>query len=98
MLNSIVKLLQATPITIQTRRFLQNSQCIPPTLDVQPWVCCGSTATATPTATVKPETSTGGKTLPKAPKCGIDTPDRIFGGVATKVDEVKYEKCLQLKN
>lgn len=55
--------------------------------DVQPWVCCATNAQ--PPTPVDNTPGNGGK-LPKAPACGIDAPDRIFGGEATKIDEFPW--------
>jgi Regulatory CLIP domain of proteinases len=93
--GSILNILQKPPISAQDRLFLQKSQC---KADVQPWVCCASTTPASPTPITPSSGLTSNSKLPKAPQCGIDAPDRIFGGEATKIDEfpwlaqIGYEK------
>lgn len=77
--TSIFKLLDGT-ITPEIRDFIVRSQCV---IGNQPWVCCPQLP--------PPQTSSSsaGK-LPKAPECGIDSPDRIHGGEVTKIDEFPW--------
>lgn len=79
---SALKLLQGN-ITPQIREFLQKSQCIPG----QPWICCAPSQHQSSFA--PNETSSKGK-LPRAPDCGFDSPNRIFGGEETKIDEYPW--------
>lgn len=87
---SLLEMLQQ-PLTTEARTFLRNSQC---KIDAQPWVCC-----PTQTAPQRPRPAgnqpAAPSKLPKAPECGIDSPNRIFGGEDTKIDEFPWLVQLQ---
>lgn len=76
-------------VTPQIREFARKSQC--GTLYNQPWVCCAlqesNDRTTRSPINVQP---TAQSSLPKAPNCGIDESDKIFGGEITKIDEFPW--------
>lgn len=86
-----LRLLQGT-ITSEVQQFLRNIQCSSG-FD-GPWVCCASTQT--PNQTTRPpaqplvSSSQSKGSLPRAPQCGIDAPNRIFGGTETRIDEFPW--------
>lgn len=71
-------------MTPQLRQFLQRSQCVAG----QPWVCCPDQAPASATPIRTPSPSKG--KLPRAPDCGIESTDKIYGGENTKIDEYPW--------
>lgn len=88
--ESILRLL-TPPLSPQTRDFLRRSQC--KFENGQPWVCCPDSVPAPPpppTNTGSSSVGSGGSKLPKAPDCGAQASDRIFGGEPTAIDEFPW--------
>lgn len=96
---SLVNLLQTQSSNPQTREFLRRSQC--GIGGNNPYVCCASSSPpqpiSNPSQSRPPQNSAniGGGKLPTAPNCGLDAPDRIFGGENTKIDEFPWLVQLQ---
>ena len=84
---SILKMLEQN-LTPQVRQFLQKSQCVAG----QPWVCCPDqvSASVTPVRAPVRASPTITSKLPKAPACGIESSDRIYGGETTRIDEYPW--------
>jgi len=76
-------------VTPQIRDFARKSQC--GTLYNQPWVCCATQQfNERTTRPPIPAWPTAQSSLPKAPYCGIDESDKIYGGEVTKIDEYPW--------
>lgn len=88
--GSLFTLIKKKPLLQEDRTFLSQSQCGWSKQENHPLVCC-SDPLETPIRV-------GGSLLPAVGVCGIQTSDRIVGGVNTKIDEfpwlalLKYEK------
>ena len=54
----------------------------------QLWFCCSDQVPASVTQARTPSTITS--KLPKAPDCGIESSDKIFGGETTRIDEYPW--------
>lgn len=97
--NSLVGMLQADPYNQRVREFLRQSQC--GFVGSEPYVCCPSNAPSQATnPPVRPPptpaiTQGSASKLPKAPDCGVDAGDRIFGGEETKIDEFPWLAQIQ---
>lgn len=93
----LVELLQTQRKNPEVINFLRRSHCGYAGRD--PLVCCPSSSSA-PKTTQKPTsdpTIARGGSLPRAPACGIDAPDRIFNGEPTKIDEFPWLAQIQYK-
>lgn len=103
-------MLNHKPIPPKVRQFLRESQCGYD--DQMPYVCCAhdemttassatSTATSTATSSTSKEKPEWLKNLeamlPKAPVCGLDHSNRIFGGTKTNLDEFPWMVLVEFK-
>ena len=84
----LLTLIQKVPLYDEDRDFLRRSQCDFDYTQNQPKVCC-----PTATVTTRPSTPTGSSNLlptPGSGKCGVDSQNRIYGGVETSIDEFPW--------
>ncbi|XP_052863582.1 uncharacterized protein LOC128270220 [Anopheles cruzii] len=88
--NTLYTLIQKKPLLDADRVYLQRTQCGWSAAKNHPLVCCSDG--------VQAPIRVGAELLPAPGQCGIQTSDRIYGGVNTKIDEfpwlalLKYEK------
>lgn len=85
--NSLFTLIKKKPLEQEDRAFLSRSQCGWSRADNHPLVCC-SDPLDTPIRV-------GASLLPAVGVCGIQTSDRIVGGVNTKIDEFPWLALLK---
>uniref|UniRef100_A0A182N5R5 CLIP domain-containing serine protease n=1 Tax=Anopheles dirus TaxID=7168 RepID=A0A182N5R5_9DIPT len=85
--NSLLTLIKKKPLLEADRTYLQRTQCGWSTADNHPMVCC-------PDALAAP-VRLGSGLLPTPGQCGIQTSDRIFGGVNTRIDEFPWIALLK---
>ncbi|KAF2891877.1 hypothetical protein ILUMI_14313 [Ignelater luminosus] len=80
-----------------TVRFLRASQC---GFDVDPYVCCGTTASYQRTPSVRPtrrQIQGGQSLLPNRQNCGFQVDERVLGGTETTKREFPWMALLQYK-
>uniref|UniRef100_A0A182TN45 Peptidase S1 domain-containing protein n=1 Tax=Anopheles melas TaxID=34690 RepID=A0A182TN45_9DIPT len=85
--NSLLTLIRKKPLLDADRTYLQRSQCGWSTVDNHPLVCCADSLVA--------PVRVGVGLLPSPGQCGIQTSDRIFGGVNTRIDEFPWIALLK---
>lgn len=84
--NSLFTLIKKKPLLPEERLHLSRSQCGWSVNDNHPLVCCSD---------VEAPAASGGSLLPPVGVCGIQTSDRIVGGVNTKIDEFPWLALLK---
>uniref|UniRef100_A0A182WQM1 CLIP domain-containing serine protease n=1 Tax=Anopheles minimus TaxID=112268 RepID=A0A182WQM1_9DIPT len=86
--NSLLTLIKKKPLLDADRTYLQRSQCGWSQADNHPLVCCSDSGLVAPVRV-------GAGLLPTPGQCGIQTSDRIFGGVNTRIDEFPWIALLK---
>uniref|UniRef100_A0A182R142 CLIP domain-containing serine protease n=1 Tax=Anopheles farauti TaxID=69004 RepID=A0A182R142_9DIPT len=85
--NSLLTLIKKKPLLEADRMYLQRSQCGWSKENNHPLVCCPD-GLETPVRL-------GTGLLPVPGQCGVQTSDRIFGGVNTRIDEFPWIALLK---
>uniref|UniRef100_A0A182PPY6 CLIP domain-containing serine protease n=1 Tax=Anopheles epiroticus TaxID=199890 RepID=A0A182PPY6_9DIPT len=85
--NSLLTLIRKKPLPDTDRAYLQRTQCGWSTTENHPLVCCSDSLVA--------PVRVGAGLLPTPGQCGIQTSDRIFGGVNTRIDEFPWIALLK---
>ncbi|XP_050078740.1 transmembrane protease serine 9-like [Anopheles maculipalpis] len=86
--NSLLTLIKKKPLLDEDRTYLQRTQCGWSTTEKHPLVCCADGDLVAPVRV-------GAGLLPTPGQCGIQTSDRIFGGVNTRIDEFPWIALLK---
>uniref|UniRef100_A0A182YGK7 Uncharacterized protein n=1 Tax=Anopheles stephensi TaxID=30069 RepID=A0A182YGK7_ANOST len=86
--NSLLTLIKKKPLLDEDRTYLQRTQCGWSTAERHPLVCCADSDLVAPVRV-------GAGLLPTPGQCGIQTSDRIFGGVNTRIDEFPWIALLK---
>uniref|UniRef100_A0A182JMK2 CLIP domain-containing serine protease n=1 Tax=Anopheles atroparvus TaxID=41427 RepID=A0A182JMK2_ANOAO len=86
--NNLLTLIKKKPLLDADRSLLQRSQCGWSFEANHPLVCCAEALEAAPVRV-------GAGLLPAPGQCGIQTSDRIFGGVNTRIDEFPWIALLK---
>jgi hypothetical protein len=91
-------MVQAKPISPETRQYLKRTQCA--FANKVPYVCCAESLSITMSTTEAPIKKSEGTSpqalkklkelLPQPPHCGGDSQDRIFGGSETEINEFPW--------
>ncbi|XP_055586939.1 serine protease easter-like [Uranotaenia lowii] len=85
--DGLFTLIKKKPLLPEDRTYLSRSQCGWSYQDNHPLVCCSDSVEAPPRASES--------LLPEVGVCGIQTSDRIVGGVNTKIDEFPWLALLK---
>lgn len=85
--DTLFTLIKKKPLLQEERNFLSQSQCGWSREENHPLVCCSDSLDA--------PVRVGESLLPPVGVCGIQTSDRIVGGVNTKIDEFPWLALLK---